>query len=73
MDAEPAASHEPQGLSRWLEEAWRHGEIVADHDGVLLERSDQPRPDRFRPSHAEPADPRTARRDAATTAHTPQH
>ena len=48
----PTTSWETQGLRRWLEEAWRHGEIVADADGVLLEGSDQPRPDRFRPSHA---------------------
>jgi hypothetical protein len=39
-------SPEAQAVRRWLAEAWRHGEVVADENGVQLERAAGP-VDRF--------------------------
>ncbi len=50
----PVASREQRRVRRWLEEAWRHGEIVADDDGLLPEEREEPPPwiAPFRPIYA---------------------
>ena len=50
----PVSSREQRRVRRWLEEAWRHGEIVADHDGLLPEETEEPQSVAapLRPSHA---------------------
>lgn len=40
------------GVRRWLEEAWRHGEIVADDDGLETNEPAR-RPNRFEVSRRE--------------------
>jgi hypothetical protein len=41
------ASAEEQAVRRWLEDAWRHGELVDVSDGVCAEATERP-VDRFR-------------------------
>jgi hypothetical protein len=50
----PVPSREQRRVRRWLEEAWRHGEIVADDDGLLPEEMKEQPPVAvpLRPSHA---------------------
>jgi hypothetical protein len=37
------------GVRRWLEDAWRHGEIIVDNDGLEVTEPTQ-RPNRFETS-----------------------
>ncbi len=52
-----ATSQAQRSLRGWLEEAWRHGEIVADDDGLLHEQPSLARSNRFQTSYVEPPVP----------------
>lgn len=46
-DAPRSAGRTPDDVLIWLEEAWRHGEVIADAEGISLDRAGRPA-DRFR-------------------------
>jgi hypothetical protein len=52
-----ATSQAQRSVRGWLEEAWRHGEVVADVDGLLHEQPGLTGSDRFRTSYVGPPVP----------------
>lgn len=46
-DAPRSAGRSPDDVLSWLEEAWRHGEVIADAEGSSPDQAGRPA-DRFR-------------------------